>query len=109
MDVERQQVGGDQFLLFEEVALSCPDARGDGGTEAAACEASQRPTALDPGRALTEHLMEEVCQRDNLNRAYRRVRSNRGAPGVDGMTIRDLAAWIQEHKEELIARLLNPR
>jgi len=51
--------------------------------------------------------MEEVCQRDNLNRAYRRVKSNKGAPGVDGMTVQDLAAWIKRHKEELIASLLD--
>ena len=85
----------------------CPGASGDGGTEAAACEASQASTALDPARALTEHLMEEVCQRENLNRAYRRVKSNKGAPGVDGMTIQDLGAWIKRHKEELITSLLD--
>ena len=86
MGVERQQVNGDQLLLFEEAASLCPDASGDDGTEAAACEASQASTAWAPARALTEHLMEEVCQRDNLNRAYRRVKSNKGAPEVDGLT-----------------------
>ena len=107
MGVERQQVDDDQLLLFEETASSCPGASGDGGTEAAACEASQASTAWGPARALTEHLMEEVCQRDNLNRAYRRVKSNKGAPGTDGMTIQDLGPWIKEHKEELIASLLD--
>ena len=33
-------------------------------------------------QALTEHLMEEVCSQDNMNRAYKRVVSNKGAPGV---------------------------
>jgi RNA-directed DNA polymerase len=51
--------------------------------------------------------MEEVCQRDNLNQAYRRVKSNKGAPGVDGMTIHDLGPWIKQHKEELMASLLD--
>ena len=108
MDVKRQQVGDDQLLFsFEKQASSCPGVGGDGGTGASACEASQACTALDPARALTEHLMEEVCQRENLNRAYRRVKSNRGAAGVDGMTVHDLATWIREHKEELIASLLD--
>jgi RNA-directed DNA polymerase len=108
MGVERQQVGDDQLLFsFEKPVSSCPGGGGDGGTGASACEASQACTALTPARALTEHLMEEVCQRENLNRAYRRVKSNRGAPGVDGMTIHDLAAWIGEYKEELIASLLD--
>jgi len=107
MGVKRQQVDGDRLPLFEELASSGHGAGGAGGTQAAACEVSQASTALNPARALTEHLMEEVCQRDNLNRAYRRVKSNKGAPGVDGMTIQNLAAWINEHKEELIASLLD--
>ena len=34
-----------------------------------------------------KQLMEEVCQRENLERAWKRVRENKGSPGVDGMTI----------------------
>ena len=34
-------------------------------------------------------LLEGILDRDNLNRAYKRVRSNRGAPGIDGMTVED--------------------
>jgi RNA-directed DNA polymerase len=51
--------------------------------------------------------MEEVCQPDNLNAAYRRVKANKGAPGVDGMTIDDLSSWIAEHKQGLIDSLLD--
>ncbi len=50
--------------------------------------------------------MEEVTSRENLNRAYRKVRANKGAPGVDGVTLDDLPAWIAEHKQELIDSLL---
>jgi RNA-directed DNA polymerase len=49
--------------------------------------------------------MEEVCHPDNLNRAYRRVKANKGAPGADGMTIDDLPSWIAAHKQELIGSL----
>jgi RNA-directed DNA polymerase len=62
---------------------------------------------LNPARALTEHLMEEICQRETLNQAYRRVKANKGAPGVDGMPLRDLESWLREHKETLIASLLD--
>jgi len=41
--------------------------------------------------AVTEQLMEEVCNRENLVRAWKRVRQNKGGPGVDGMTIDDAA------------------
>jgi hypothetical protein len=39
--------------------------------------------------AATAQLMEEVCERENLVRAWQRVRGNKGAPGVDGMTVQD--------------------
>ena len=34
--------------------------------------------------ASTEQLLEEVCDRENLVRAWKRVRQNKGSPGVDG-------------------------
>ena len=37
--------------------------------------------------AATMHLMEKVCERENLVKAWKRVRRNKGSPGVDGMTI----------------------
>jgi hypothetical protein len=57
MGVERQQVNGDQLLLFEEVASSCPGASGDGGTESAADEASQTSTVWAPARASTVRIL----------------------------------------------------
>jgi RNA-directed DNA polymerase len=44
-----------------------------------------KPISESP--ASTEQLMEEVCVRENLERAWKRVRKNKGSPGVDGMTI----------------------
>jgi RNA-directed DNA polymerase len=42
-------------------------------------------TAAEPkSPAATMQLMEEVCERENLVRAWQRVRVNKGAPGVDG-------------------------
>jgi RNA-directed DNA polymerase len=108
MSGERQQGELYQRLLFEKWTESPRhDAGGNGGTEAAACEESQALTALDPARALTARLMEEVTNRDNLNRAYRRVKANKGAPGVDGMTVEELGDWLRQHKEQLLASLLD--
>lgn len=50
--------------------------------------------------------MEKICDRTNLNLAYRKVKRNHGAPGIDGMNIEQLGPWIREHKEELIQSLL---
>jgi RNA-directed DNA polymerase len=47
--------------------------------------------------AWAEQLMEEVCDRENLERAWKRVRRNKGGPGVDGMTIDAAKDFLREH------------
>lgn len=47
-------------------------------------------------------LLEQILDRDNLNRAYKQVKRNHGAPGIDGMTVEDVLPWLQEHKDELL-------
>ena len=56
--------------------------------------------------ALAERLMEEVCDRENLERAWKRVRSNKGSPGVDGMTIDAAKDYLREHWPNIRAQLL---
>ena len=47
-------------------------------------------------------LLERILSRENLNKAYKRVRANHGAPGIDGMTVEDALPWLREHREELL-------
>ena len=106
MGAERQQGKPYQRLLFPELEEGLRHgAPGEGGTGPGTYAEQQAPTVLDPARALTEHLMEEVCQLDNLDQAYRRVKANQGAPGVDGMTIDELPSWFAAHQQEFLAAL----
>ncbi|AIQ63063.1 Group II intron-encoded protein LtrA [compost metagenome] len=47
-------------------------------------------------------LMERILDRDNLNRAYKQVKSNHGAPGIDGMTVEAALPWLRENRDELL-------
>jgi RNA-directed DNA polymerase len=53
-----------------------------------------------------ERLMEEVVERENLKKALRRVKSNKGSAGVDGMTVEQLPAYLTAHWSELRTQLL---
>ena len=50
-------------------------------------------------------ILGKILNKDNLNRAYKRVKANKGAPGVDGMTIEEAFQWIKEHNHELTERI----
>jgi RNA-directed DNA polymerase len=54
----------------------------------------------------TGQLMEEVCKRENLKRAWQRVKRNKGGPGVDGMTIDDAGGYLREHWPDIRSQLL---
>jgi RNA-directed DNA polymerase len=51
-------------------------------------------------------LMERVVHRSNLQSALKRVKSNKGSPGIDGMTTGELGAHLREHWEEIREHLL---
>jgi RNA-directed DNA polymerase len=107
MGVERQQGRPYQRSLMEWLEESLrPDQDGEARSRSVRPEEPQASAASEPARALKANLMEEVTSRDNLNRAYFRVKANKGAAGVDGLSVDDLSAWIAAHKEEFIASLL---
>ena len=53
-----------------------------------------------------EQLMEEVCEAENLRRALKRVKSNKGSPGIDGMTVDELSGYLKEHWPTIRTELL---
>ena len=70
---------------------------------AGACSIGNRETEERNGA----DLLEEVLDRDNLNRAFKKVKANKGAPGIDGMTVEDAPEWLREHKGELLESIRN--
>lgn len=50
-------------------------------------------------------LLEAILYKDNFNRAYKRVKANKGAPGIDGMTIEEALSYLKEHQQELTDRI----
>ena len=54
-----------------------------------------------------ERMMEEVCQRANLNEACKRVRENKGSPGIDGMTVEGLTRYLRKRGDKLREELLS--
>lgn len=53
----------------------------------------------------TDRLMERILQADNLNAAYKKVKSNKGAGGIDGMNVDELLPFLRENQKHLIRQL----
>ena len=50
-------------------------------------------------------LLGKILDKDNLNRAFKRVKANKGAPGADGMTIDETLIFLREHNHEIVDRI----
>lgn len=50
-------------------------------------------------------ILSKILNKENLDRAYKRVKANKGAPGVDGMTIEAALPWLRENNYELVERI----
>ena len=55
----------------------------------------------------TDNLMELILRKDNLNQAYKRVKSNKGAGGIDGMQVDELLPFLRENQDTLIQMIRN--
>ena len=53
----------------------------------------------------TGNLMEQILHNDNLNKAYKKVKSNKGAGGVDGISVDELLGFLKDNQEQLIQQI----
>ena len=84
-----------------------------------ACEAGREETESLPAMndpespASMNRLMEEVCERENLKEALRRVKANKGSAGIDRMTVDGIADYLKQHwpaiREQLLSGTYQPK
>jgi RNA-directed DNA polymerase len=107
MGDKRQKNQLQMVLAFTDEGRSeAPTARREGTESLTAKRACESP-------AIPEPVMEEVCDRENLKRALQRVRSNKGSPGIDGMTVERLPGYLRQHwlviREQLLSGTYQPQ
>jgi RNA-directed DNA polymerase len=93
------------LAFVEESRSEAPTASGKG---------TESPVAGRRAESLAEEqLMEEVCERENCKQALARVKSNKGSPGMDGMTVQELPGYLKEHwpaiREQLLRGTYRPQ
>jgi RNA-directed DNA polymerase len=95
-----------QLAFPEERRGEAPRPDGEGAESLATKRPAESPAEI-------ERLMEEVVERENLKEALKRVKANKGSPGVDGMTVHALADYLKEHwlaiREQLLSGTYKPQ
>ena len=108
MSGPRQKTRPEQLgLAFSAETRGEASGAGEQGTEPLTAK------RLYQNPADTERLMEEVCEQENCQQALKRVKANRGGPGVDGMTVRELPGYLKQHwpaiREQLLKGAYQPQ
>ena len=96
---EQRQQNTPQGASVQKVAVK-PREAGERGPSSLSAQ-GQTPSCED-----STTLLEEVLQRENLLWALYRVESNKGAPGVDGVTVEQLRSYVQTHWADIRQQLL---
>ena len=103
---ETRQKNQMQLAFPEEPKGEAPRTEGEGTESLVAKRPAESPAEI-------ERLMEEVVERENLKEALKRVKANKGSPGVDGMTVHALPAYLKEHwpaiREQLLSGTYKPQ
>ena len=92
----------------EQGVLACPAGNRSDAPKAAE-RGSETLVAKRKSESLagSERLMEEVCELENCKQALKRVKANKGNPGVDGMTVDELPEYLKQHELDIGEQLRN--
>lgn len=106
-DDKRQKNQLQQSLAFPETGRSeAPESSGRGTESSLVKRMSESPASDD-------QLMEEICQAENCKQALARVKSNKGSPGIDRITVEKLPDYLKQHwpkvREQLLSGTYKPQ
>src|SRR6202142_763221 len=103
---DKRQKNQLELAFMEEYRGEAPKGLREGTESSAGERGTESP-------AIAEQLMEEVCGRENCKQALKRVKANKGSPGVDGMTVHDLPGYLKQHwpaiREQLLSGTYRPQ
>jgi RNA-directed DNA polymerase len=107
MNDKRQKNQLQMVLAFTEEGRSEAPRAPREGTESFTAKSETESPARE------EQLMEEVCGRENCQQALRRVKANKGSPGIDGMRVEELPGYLKQHwpaiREQLLSGTYQPQ
>jgi RNA-directed DNA polymerase len=103
---DRRQKNQLELAFMEESRSEAPTASVEGTESLAGKRGIESP-------AISEQLMEEVCERENCKQALKRVKANKGSAGVDGMTVQQLPEYLKQYwptiREQLLSGTYEPQ
>jgi len=106
---QRQQQKGKQLSLFPIRAVNLTPLVTDSGTVPNHAGVSYYFSLLAKNRAFTTTLLDTIMSPTNLNAAFKQIRQNGGASGVDAMDIETLQTWLKSNGQDLIDSVLAER
>ena len=97
--------GGKQKILQDTYLQNCrAEPEGFAGGQTFIWMTENKPTNANKPEY---GLLEQILSPTNLNRAYKRVRSNRGSGGIDKMEVESLQDYLVRHKDQLLRSILD--
>jgi RNA-directed DNA polymerase len=90
---ENRQLHKEGYLQEDRVELE--------GNAGALSTSSMSEKETNDGNEYTMRLLEEILEPDNMNKAFRKVKANKGSHGIDGMTVDELLPFLKENENQI--------